>query len=175
MMLRFPRPRPSFGRDSAGPMLSTGHSGISMLTPDPVYFGNADQIIAQENAVRDTDRATHPDRLVRWSADAQVTQGGRLDRSSQPIPHHTGDSSLIDPEERLTIVDRFRSELSPIDAPAAFAKPRVRYSWSRTRGEPSCGHPLFRLLQARGPRAVPDLPAGESPHHLRPAALPSAF
>ena len=54
------------------------------------------------------------------SAEAKTTPGGRLDQSSHPIPHHTGNCSLINPEECLTIVDRFRLLLVvvSIDEPA---------------------------------------------------------
>ena len=42
---------------------------------------------------------------VRW-LEGQLR--GRLDQSSQPPPHYTGDCSLIDSPECLTTVDRFR-------------------------------------------------------------------
>ena len=41
------------------------HGGISMLTPDQVYFGNADQVIAQRKAVLDKAFTAHPGRFVR--------------------------------------------------------------------------------------------------------------
>ena len=41
------------------------------------------------------------------STEASTTPGGRLDQSSKPPPHYTGDCSLIDSPECLTTVDRF--------------------------------------------------------------------
>ncbi len=41
------------------------HCGISMLTPDQVYFGHADQVIAQRKAVLDKAFTAHPGRFVR--------------------------------------------------------------------------------------------------------------
>ena len=40
------------------------HGGISMLTPEQVHFGNADQVIAGREAVLREARAAHPDRFV---------------------------------------------------------------------------------------------------------------
>ena len=40
------------------------HGGISMLTPEQVHFGQADQIIARREAVLRTAWAAHPDRFV---------------------------------------------------------------------------------------------------------------
>ena len=46
------------------------------------------------------------------STEASTTPGGRLDQSSKPPPHYTGDCSLIDSPECLTTVDRFRCAMS---------------------------------------------------------------
>ena len=40
------------------------HGGISMLTPEQVHFGNADQVIAGREAVLREAWAAHPDRFV---------------------------------------------------------------------------------------------------------------
>ena len=63
------------------------HGGISMLTPEQVHFGNADQVIAGRKSV-----AKHgpPSRTLRQRcAEAQTAPGGRLHQSSHPFPHHT--------------------------------------------------------------------------------------
>ena len=41
--------------------------------------------------------------------EAQTAPGGRLDQSSNPLSHHTGDCSLINPVECPIVVDRFRT------------------------------------------------------------------
>ncbi len=41
------------------------HGGISMLTPEQVHFGNADQVIARRTSVLNTAWTTHPERFVR--------------------------------------------------------------------------------------------------------------
>jgi len=40
------------------------HGGISMLTPEQVHFGRADEIIARRTAVLDTAWTAHPERFV---------------------------------------------------------------------------------------------------------------
>ena len=40
------------------------HGGISMLTPEQVHFGLADQVIARRKAVLREAWAAHPDRFV---------------------------------------------------------------------------------------------------------------
>ena len=78
-----------------------------MLTPEQVHFGQADQIIARREAVLRTAWAAHPDRFVSGQP-KQKPLPEAVYQSSHPIPHHTGNCSLINPEECLTIVDRFR-------------------------------------------------------------------
>ena len=41
------------------------HGGISMLTPEQVHFGNADQVIARRTSVLNTAWTTHPERFVK--------------------------------------------------------------------------------------------------------------
>ena len=41
------------------------HGGISMLTPEQVHFGNADQVIAGRKSVLREAWAAHPERFVR--------------------------------------------------------------------------------------------------------------
>ena len=41
------------------------HGGISMLTPEQVHFGRANEIIARRTDVLNTAWATHPERFVR--------------------------------------------------------------------------------------------------------------
>ncbi len=41
------------------------HGGISMLTPEQVHFGRADDVIARRTTVLDKACATHPERFVR--------------------------------------------------------------------------------------------------------------
>ena len=41
------------------------HGGISMLTPEQVHFGNADQVIAGRKSVLREAWAAHPKRFVR--------------------------------------------------------------------------------------------------------------
>ena len=41
------------------------HGGISMLTPEQVHFGRADEIIARRATVLNTAWTTHPERFVR--------------------------------------------------------------------------------------------------------------
>jgi putative transposase len=41
------------------------HGGISMLTPEQVHFGQADQVIARRTTVLNTAWTTHPERFVR--------------------------------------------------------------------------------------------------------------
>ena len=41
------------------------HGGISMLTPEQVHFGQADDVIARRTAVLNTAWTTHPERFVR--------------------------------------------------------------------------------------------------------------
>ena len=84
------------------------HGGISMLTPEQVHFGHADQVIARRKAVLREAWAAHPERFVSGQPKPQTTPGGRLDQSSKPLPHYTGDCSLIDSQECLTGVDRLR-------------------------------------------------------------------
>ena len=61
-------------------------------------------------APRGLGRSSRPLRLR--STEASTTPGGRLDQSSKPHPHYTGDCSLIDFQECLTGVDRFRTACS---------------------------------------------------------------
>ena len=84
------------------------HGGISMLTPEQVHFGNADQVhCRQEIRAPRSMEAAHPERFVRGVPNSQTAPGGRLHQSSHPFPHHTGHCSLINPVECLTGVDRF--------------------------------------------------------------------
>ena len=83
--------------------------GISMLTPEQVHFENADQVIASREAVLREAWAAHPDRFA---------PGGRLDQSSNPLPHDTGDCSLINSQECLTGVDRLRLTALRVAVPA---------------------------------------------------------
>ena len=85
------------------------HGGISMLTPEQVHFGNADQVIAgrEIRAPRSMGRSSRT--LRQRCAEAQTAPGGRLHQSSHPFPHHTGHCSLINPVECPIVVDRFRS------------------------------------------------------------------
>ena len=57
------------------------NGGISMLTPEQVHFGRADNVIARRTTVLNT--AWHP----------EDPPGGRLDQSS----HHTQDSPPAEP------------------------------------------------------------------------------
>ena len=41
------------------------HGGISMLTPEQVHFGRADNVIARRTTVLNTAWTTHPERFVR--------------------------------------------------------------------------------------------------------------
>ena len=83
------------------------HGGISMLTPEQVHFGNADQAIAGRKSVLREAWAAHPERFVRGVPKPNAP-GGRLHQSSHPFPHHTGHCSLINPVECPIVVDRFR-------------------------------------------------------------------
>ena len=85
------------------------HGGISMLTPEQVHFGNADQVIAGRKSVLREAWAAHSRTLRQRCAEAQTAPGGRLHQSSHPFPHHTGHCSLINPVECPIVVDRFRS------------------------------------------------------------------
>ena len=95
------------------------HGGISMLTPEQVHFGNADQVIAGRKSVLREIRAPRSmgrsSRTLRQRcAEAQTAPGGRLHQSSHPFPHHIGHCSLIErsnPVECPIVVDRFRGEL----------------------------------------------------------------
>ena len=75
------------------------HGGISMLTPEQVHFGNADQVIAGRKSVLREAWAAHPERFVRGVPKPKPLPGGRLHQSSHPFPHHTGHCSLINPVE----------------------------------------------------------------------------
>ena len=55
----------SVDRSSAGTMPRCRHGGISMLTPEQVHFGNADQVIAGRKSVLREAWAAHPERFVR--------------------------------------------------------------------------------------------------------------
>ena len=64
------------------------HGGISMLTPEQVHFGQADQIIARREAVLRTAWAAHPDRFV--SGQPKQNHSRRPSGSilpSYPSPH----------------------------------------------------------------------------------------
>ena len=84
------------------------HGGISMLTPEQVHFGRADNVIARRTTVLNTAWTTHPERFVRG-----VPNPNRSRRPSgsilPPHPLHTGNCSLINPVECPIVVDRFRS------------------------------------------------------------------
>ena len=58
------RPPPSGGQDPPPRSRLERHGGISMLTPEQVHFGNADQVIAGREAVLREAWAAHPDRFV---------------------------------------------------------------------------------------------------------------
>ena len=66
------------------------HGGISMLTPEQVHFGNADQVIAGRKSVLREAWAAHPERFVRG-----VPKPNRSRRPSSsilpslPSPHRT--------------------------------------------------------------------------------------
>ena len=84
------------------------HGGISMLTPEQVHFGRADQVIAGRKSVLREAWAAHPERFVRGVPKTRPLPAGRLHQSSHPFPHRTGHCSLINPVECPIVVDRFR-------------------------------------------------------------------
>jgi putative transposase len=57
------------------------HGGISMLTPEQVHFGSADEVIASRKAVLNKAWTTHPERFV----------------SGQPIPKPLPEAVWINP------------------------------------------------------------------------------
>ena len=63
------------------------HGGISMLTPEQVHFGNADQVIAGRKSVLREAWARSSRTLRQRCAEAQTAPGGRLHQSSHPFPH----------------------------------------------------------------------------------------
>ena len=76
------------------------------------------------------------------STEASTTPGGRLDQSSKPPPHYTGDCSLIDSPECLTTVDRFRCAMS---SGATFCRSFFReYKPSRRRSRPTSPNSVQR-------------------------------
>ena len=84
------------------------HGGISMLTPEQVHFGNADQVIAGRKSVL---REAWP--LIPNASSEVVPKPKPLPEAvfiNPPIPslHHTGHCSLINPVECPIVVDRFR-------------------------------------------------------------------
>ena len=84
------------------------HGGISMLTPEQVHFGNADQVIAGRKSVLREAWAAHPERFVRG-----VPKPKPLPEAvfiNPPIPSlTTQDIALwINPVECPIVVDRFR-------------------------------------------------------------------
>ena len=84
------------------------HGGISMLTPEQVHFGNADQVIAGRKSVLREAWAAHPERFVRGVPKPKPLPEAVFIKSSHPFPHHTGHCSLINPVECPIVVDRFR-------------------------------------------------------------------
>ena len=86
------------------------HGGISMLTPEQVHFGRADNVIARRTTVLNTAWTTHPETLRQRRSQTQTAPGGRLDQSSLHTPLHTGNCSLINPVECPIVVDRFRGD-----------------------------------------------------------------
>ena len=74
---------------------------ISMLTPEQVHFGQADDVIARRTTAQ--HGIAHPERFVRGLP--KTAPGGRLDQSSHLIP-------LLLSNESPSVshfVDRFRS------------------------------------------------------------------
>ena len=85
------------------------HGGISMLTPEQVHFGFADQVIARRKAVLREAWAAHPDRFVSGEPKPKPLPGAVWINHSKPHPHYTGDCSLIDSPKCLIRVDRLRN------------------------------------------------------------------
>ena len=100
--------RRSVDRSSAGTMPSTAMEASSMLTPEQVHFGNADQVIAGRKSVLREAWGRSSRTLRQRCTEAQTAPGGRLHQSSHPFPHHTGHCSLINPVECPIDIDRFR-------------------------------------------------------------------
>ena len=71
------------------------HGGISMLTPEQVHFGNADQVIAGREAVLREAWAAHPDRFVPGEPKPKPLPEAVWINPPTPSPHHTGHCSLI--------------------------------------------------------------------------------
>ena len=93
----------------------------------PLRSGRSDHRPQGGRAPHGLGSSSRPLRLR--SAEAKTTPGGRLDQSSHPIPHHTGNCSLINPEECLTIVDRFRNHLRSGRCERCMIVPAVTVNW----------------------------------------------
>ena len=89
------------------------HGGISMLTPEQVHFGNADQVIAGREAVLREAWAAHPDRFVSGEPKPKPLPEAVWINPPTPSLHDTGDCSLINSQECLTGVDRLRTDRRP--------------------------------------------------------------
>ena len=72
------------------------HGGISMLTPEQVHFGNADQVIAGRKSVLREAWAAHPERFVRGVPKPKpLPEAVFIKVSPIHFPHHTGTTELL--------------------------------------------------------------------------------
>ena len=132
------------------------HGGISMLTPEQVHFGNADQVIAGRKSVLREAWAAHPERFVRGVPKPQPLPEAVFINPPIPSPHHTGHCSLINPVECPIVVDRFRIKRAAkqlgVDLGAVLGKSGGEYEESLKAlelGDLSVYPPAEQLKRAR--------------------------
>ena len=115
------------------------HGGISMLTPEQVHFGLADEIIARREAVLRAAWAAHPDRFV----------------SGEPKPKPLPEAVWINPPTPTLTTQEIALQLIPpsVSQPlTGSAPPRKRRRTSKRR------------RRRRGPSPPPDVRHFQAPH-----------
>ena len=114
------------------------HGGISMLTPEQVHFGQADDVIARRTTVLNTAWTAPSRNASSEVCRSQTAPGGRLDQSSHLIPLHTGNCSLINPHQCPIVVDRFRFGQDALEGSTAFwSEPHTESSAPGAQRRPS--------------------------------------